>query len=218
MNFPPCHMPWTRWHPTCPGNTLSFHYGKHHNGYVVKLNTLVPGTKYEGMSLMDVIAESSKVAADKGIFNNSAQIWNHSFFWAGMSAAASAPSGRLAELIDSSFGSMADFKAKFLDVSANHFGSGYSWLTFEGGKAGPVQPGQCRNPRFSSGGKPLLNLRCLGTRLLPGLPEPASEVPGNLLRHAGRLGCGLHPVWLRSKRTVRSKFTKSKPRADGIDL
>ncbi len=142
--------------PHMSENTLSFHYGKHHNGYVVKLNTLVPGTKYEGMSLMDVIAESSKVAADKGIFNNSAQIWNHSFFWAGMSAAASAPSGRLAELIDSSFGSMADFKAKFLDVSANHFGSGYSWLTFEGGKLVLSSLGNAETP-ISSGGKPLLN-------------------------------------------------------------
>lgn len=142
--------------PHMSEQTLDFHYGKHHNGYVVKLNTLVPGTKYESMSLMDVIAESSKVAADKGIFNNSAQIWNHSFFWAGMSAASSTPSGRLAELIDSSFGSMADFKAKFLDVSANHFGSGYSWLTFEGGKLVLSSMGNAETP-IASGGKPLLN-------------------------------------------------------------
>jgi superoxide dismutase, Fe-Mn family len=142
--------------PHMSEQTLDFHYGKHHNGYVVKLNSLVPGTKYESMSLMDVIAASSKVAADKGIFNNSAQIWNHSFFWAGMSAGASKPSGRLAELINSSFGSMEDFKKKFLDVSANHFGSGYSWLTLDGGKLVLSSMGNAETP-IASGGKPLLN-------------------------------------------------------------
>ena len=115
--------------PHMSEQTLDFHYGKHHNGYVVKLNTLVPGTKYESMSLMDVIAESSKVAADKGIFNNSAQIWNHSFYWECLSPDGGGdPSGALYDALTSSFGSVDTFREQFSQKAVTLFGSGWAWL------------------------------------------------------------------------------------------
>ena len=142
--------------PHMSRQTLEFHYGKHHKGYVDRLNGAVPGTKYEKMSLMDAIVASSKSAADKGVFNNAAQIWNHSFFWAGMSAAKSAPSGALAAAIDSSFGSVDEFRKQFLAASAGLFGSGYSWVVVDGGKLSITCLGNAETP-IATGGKPILN-------------------------------------------------------------
>jgi Fe-Mn family superoxide dismutase len=141
--------------PHMSKQTLEFHYGKHHKTYVDRLNGAIPGTKYEKMTLMQVIAESSKSASDKGIFNNSAQVWNHAFFWASMSAGKSAPSGDLAAALTSSFGSVDAFRKQFLDASAGLFGSGYSWVVVEGGKLKIVCLGNAETP-ISSGGKPIL--------------------------------------------------------------
>jgi Fe-Mn family superoxide dismutase len=110
--------------PTISAETISFHYGKHHQTYVTNLNNLVPGTQFEGMALEEIIMKSSG-----GIFNNAAQIWNHTFYWNGLTPnGKDAVSGELAAAIDSTFGSFDEFKAKFSTSAATNFGAGWTWL------------------------------------------------------------------------------------------
>ncbi len=110
--------------PHISAETLSFHYGKHHNTYVVKLNGLIAGTDFEHKPLEDIIKTSSA-----GIFNNAAQIWNHTFYWNSLTpSGTNAPSGALADAINTSFGSFDEFKAKFTDSAVNNFGSSWTWL------------------------------------------------------------------------------------------
>ena len=110
--------------PTISAETISFHYGKHHQTYVTNLNNLVPGTEFEGLSLEEIIMKSSG-----GIFNNAAQIWNHTFYWNSMTPnGTDSVSGDLAAAIDEAFGSFDEFKAKFSTSAATNFGSGWTWL------------------------------------------------------------------------------------------
>ncbi len=110
--------------PHISKETLEFHYGKHHATYVNNLNKLVPGTEFANASLEDIIRKSSG-----GIFNNAAQIWNHTFYWNCLSPQGGGePSGKLAEKINSSFGSFAKFKEKFSDAALTLFGSGWAFL------------------------------------------------------------------------------------------
>jgi Fe-Mn family superoxide dismutase len=112
--------------PHLSKETLEFHYGKHHKTYVDKLNGFVPGTKYEKMSLEEVILASTGEAK---IFNNAAQIWNHTFYWNSLSPSGGGdPKGDLATAIDKAFGNTADFKKKFTQSAVTLFGSGWSWL------------------------------------------------------------------------------------------
>jgi Fe-Mn family superoxide dismutase len=114
--------------PTISEETLEFHYGKHHNTYVDKLNGLVKGTEFENASLEDVIKKSSG-----GVFNNAAQVWNHTFYWNSMSPnGGGEPEGALADAINETFGSFEDFKKKFSESAANNFGSGWTWLVKNG--------------------------------------------------------------------------------------
>ena len=110
--------------PTISAETISFHYGKHHQTYVTNLNNLVPGTEFENSTLEEIIMKASG-----GIFNNAAQIWNHTFYWNGLTPnGKDAVSGDLAAAIDATFGSFAEFKAKFATSAATNFGSGWTWL------------------------------------------------------------------------------------------
>ena len=104
--------------PYVSENTIGFHYGKHHQAYVNNLNNLVKGTEFENASLEDIIKKSSG-----GIFNNAAQIWNHTFYWESFSPnAGGEPTGELADAINKSFGSFAQFKEKFSTSCATLFG------------------------------------------------------------------------------------------------
>lgn len=105
--------------------TLEYHYGKHHNTYVVKLNGLVPGSEYENKTLEEII-----VSAPAGpVFNNAAQIWNHTFFWNSLSPnGGGEPTGALADAINAKWGSFAEFQAAFDDKAVNNFGSSWTWL------------------------------------------------------------------------------------------
>jgi superoxide dismutase, Fe-Mn family len=110
--------------PTISAETLEYHYGKHHNTYVVNLNKLIPGTDFENLSLEDIVKKSSG-----GIFNNAAQVWNHTFYWHCLSPKGGGePSGALADAINKSFGSFASFKEKFSATAIGTFGSGWGWL------------------------------------------------------------------------------------------
>ena len=110
--------------PVISQETLEYHYGKHHNTYVTNLNNLVPGTEFENMSLEDIIMKSSG-----GVFNNAAQVWNHTFYWNCLSPnGGGAPAGALADAINAAFGSFDAFKEAFSKSAATNFGSGWTWL------------------------------------------------------------------------------------------
>ncbi|SFS05130.1 superoxide dismutase, Fe-Mn family [Dyella sp. OK004] len=110
--------------PHISAETLDYHYGKHHQAYVTNLNSLIKGTEFESMSLEDIIRRSSGA-----IFNNAAQIWNHSFYWNSMSPRGGGePRGKLADAIAHAFGSFAQFKEAFAKSAAGNFGSGWTWL------------------------------------------------------------------------------------------
>ncbi|HDP54118.1 MAG TPA: superoxide dismutase [Bacteroidetes bacterium] len=110
--------------PTISKQTLEFHYGKHHQAYVNNLNNLVPGTRFENADLETIIKE-----AEGGIFNNGAQVWNHTFYFEAFSAKPKAePTGKLAEAIERDFGSFTKFKEAFTKAAATLFGSGWAWL------------------------------------------------------------------------------------------
>jgi len=111
--------------PHISEETLEFHYGKHHNAYVTNLNNLIPGTEFEDMPLEDII----KKAPTGGIFNNAAQVWNHSFYWNCLSPnGGGKPEGKLLDAIEKSFGSFDEFKDKFTKSAVTNFGSGWTWL------------------------------------------------------------------------------------------
>jgi superoxide dismutase, Fe-Mn family len=106
--------------PHISAETLEYHYGKHHQTYVTNLNNLVKGTAFEGQSLEEIVRSS-----EGGVFNNAAQVWNHTFYWHCLAPnAGGEPKGELASAITAAFGSFADFKAKFTDAAIKNFGSG----------------------------------------------------------------------------------------------
>ena len=137
--------------PHMSPETLEFHHDKHHKTYVDNLNKLVPGTEFENMALEQIIMKSNG-----GIFNNAAQVWNHTFFWNCMKPKGGGePTGDLLLQINSSFGSFADFKTKFADTSVKQFGSGWGWLVkSKAGKLEIVSTSNAGNP-MTDGHTPL---------------------------------------------------------------
>jgi Fe-Mn family superoxide dismutase len=114
--------------PYISKETLEYHYGKHHKAYVDKLNSLIPNTEFENLPLEKIITTSSGA-----IFNNAAQVWNHTFYWNCMTPTeAREPSGKLADAINKKFGSFGEFKEKFSQISIAQFGSGWGWLIKNG--------------------------------------------------------------------------------------
>ncbi len=110
--------------PHISEETLEFHYGKHHQTYVTKLNGLIPGSEFEGKSLEEIVKSSSG-----GVFNNAAQIWNHTFYWNCLSPnGGGEASGAVAEAINTAFGSFEKFKEEFTNSAINNFGSSWTWL------------------------------------------------------------------------------------------
>ena len=110
--------------PHISAETLEYHYGKHHQTYVDKLNGMIENTDHADKSLEDIIRSS-----DGGLFNNAAQVWNHTFYWHCLSPTGGGqPSGKLADLIARDFGSFDDFKSKFTETAIATFGSGWAWL------------------------------------------------------------------------------------------
>ena len=119
-------LPWSNdaLAPHISPETIEFHYGKHHNAYVTKLNDGIKGTEFESMSLEDIIMKSSG-----GIFNNAAQVWNHTFYWNSLSPNGGGnPTGAVADAINAKWGSFDKFKAEFTNAAATNFASGWTWL------------------------------------------------------------------------------------------
>jgi Fe-Mn family superoxide dismutase len=138
--------------------TFEYHYGKHHKAYVDNLNKLVDGTELAHKSLEEVIQIAFGDSAKAGIFNNAAQVWNHSFFWNCLKpAGGGAPTGALAAKIEQDFGSFEKFKEEFSTAAATQFGSGWAWLVDDGGTLKVMKTPNAENP-LAHGKKALLTI------------------------------------------------------------
>lgn len=140
--------------PHISKETLEYHYGKHHQTYVTNLNNLVKGTDLESKSLEEIIKST-----DGGIFNNAAQVWNHTFYWNCLAPnAGGAPTGKVADAINKAFGSFEEFKKQFNDAAAKNFGSGWTWLVKKAdGSVAIVNTSNAATP-ISGADKPLLTV------------------------------------------------------------
>jgi len=138
--------------PHISAETLEYHYGKHHQTYVTNLNNLIGGTEFENLSLEDIIGKSSG-----GIFNNAAQVWNHTFYWNSLKPnGGGEPGGALAEAIGKAFGSFDKFKEEFTKCAVGTFGSGWAWLVKNAdGSLAIVSTGNAGCP-LTAGQTPLL--------------------------------------------------------------
>lgn len=133
--------------PHMSANTFSFHHAKHHAAYVTNLNNLIKGTDLENKSLEEVIMASAGDASKVGIFNNAAQVWNHTFFWNCMKPnGGGKPTGAIAEKIDADLGGYDKFVEEFKTAATTQFGSGWAWLALENGKLKIVKTGNADLP------------------------------------------------------------------------
>jgi superoxide dismutase, Fe-Mn family len=139
--------------------TFEYHYGKHHAAYVANLNNLIKDKpEYDGKSLEEVITATAGDTAKAGIFNNAAQVWNHTFFWNSLTAGGGgAPTGDLLAKIEAAFGSYDNFKTEFTAAATTQFGSGWAWLVEENGALKITKTANADNP-LTHGQKPLLTL------------------------------------------------------------
>ena len=143
--------------PHMSTNTFDFHHGKHHNTYIVNLNGMLDGSNLADASLEDIIKATAGDPAKAGMFNNAAQVWNHTFFWNSMKPnGGGAPTGELAAKIDSDLGGFDAFKDAFKAAGATQFGSGWAWLVVgDGGKLEVVKTPNAETP-LTQGKIPLL--------------------------------------------------------------
>lgn len=138
--------------PVISTETIDYHYGKHHQAYVDNLNKMVPGTEFDGLSLEQIVLK----APAGPVFNNAAQVWNHTFYWNGLTPKGGGePTGALADAIKKAFGSFTGFKEKFSQAAVSQFGSGWAWLVKKkDGSLAVVQTGNAGNP-MTAGDTPL---------------------------------------------------------------
>jgi Fe-Mn family superoxide dismutase len=144
--------------PVITAKTLSFHYGKHHKGYVDNLNKLIAGTEYSILSLEKIITSTAGKPEKIAIFNNAAQIWNHTFYWNSLKPnGGGEPPAALLQKILASFGSLDACKKEFSSAAVSQFGSGWAWLVLDGDKLKVVRTANADNP-LTMGMKPLLTI------------------------------------------------------------
>lgn len=143
--------------PHISENTLNFHYGKHHQAYVDNLNKLLDGTDQADASLEEVIRTSA--GANPGVFNNAAQVWNHTFYWHSMKPGGGGePTGAVAEAINKAFGDYASFRTAFSQAGATQFGSGWAWLVATNDGVEVRKTGNAETPLTEDGVTPLLTM------------------------------------------------------------
>ena len=158
VSLPPLPWPDNALDPVISANTISFHYGKHHKAYVDNLNKLVAGTEYESMSLEQIVQATAGKADKAGIFNNAAQVWNHTFYWNCLRGnGGGAPSGDLGQRIEAAFNGFDNFKKELLNAAVTQFGSGWAWLVAEGNQLKIVKTPNAETP-FVRGQRPLLTI------------------------------------------------------------
>ncbi len=144
--------------PHISENTMNYHYGKHHQAYVANLNKLLEGTDLATKSLEEVIKISAADSTKAGIFNNAAQIWNHTFYWHSMKPnGGGKPSGDVLNRMEADFGSYEKFVEEFKNAGATQFGSGWAWLVLENGKLKVTKTGNAATPLTTSA-KPLMTM------------------------------------------------------------
>jgi Fe-Mn family superoxide dismutase len=144
--------------PVISANTLEFHYGKHHKAYVDNLGKLIAGTDLAEADLETIIRKTVGDPAKAGIFNNAAQVWNHSFYWKCLKAGGGGtPSGKVASMIAASFGSYEKFAEEFKNAGVTQFGSGWAWLVLDGGVLKITKTANADTP-IAHGVKPILTL------------------------------------------------------------
>lgn len=144
--------------PVISANTLGFHYGKHHKTYVDNLNKLIEGTELAGLSLEEVIASSAGKADKVGVFNNAAQVWNHTFYWNSLTPnGGGEPPSALKQKIEASFGSVEACKKELATAATTQFGSGWAWLVKEGDKLQIIKTSNADLP-LTKGMSPLLTI------------------------------------------------------------
>jgi len=142
-------LPWdsAALEPAISAKTIGFHYGKHHQAYVDTLNKLVEGKPYADMKLEQIVrATASAQSADKKIFNNAAQVWNHDFHWRSLTPGKTEPSGKLARAIARDFGSASELLARLAEAGKEQFGSGWAWLVSRDGALAVEKTGNAMNP------------------------------------------------------------------------
>jgi superoxide dismutase, Fe-Mn family len=144
--------------PVISANTLSFHYGKHHKTYVDNLNKLIAGTELADLSLEEIITAAAGKADKIGVFNNAAQVWNHTFYWNSLSPKGGGnPPAELKEKIEASFDTVDACKKELATAATTQFGSGWAWLVQDGDKLKVVKTGNADLP-LTQGIKPLLTI------------------------------------------------------------
>ena len=144
--------------PIISANTLSFHYGKHHQGYVTNLNKLIEGSQFAGLALEEIISKTADQTETTAIFNNAAQIWNHTFYWHSLTPKGGGePPKALKEMIEASFGSLDACKKELTTAATTQFGSGWAWLVADGEKLKVVKTANAQLP-LVDGLKPLLTI------------------------------------------------------------
>jgi Fe-Mn family superoxide dismutase len=145
--------------PCISQETISLHYGKHHKSYVDKTNKMINGTPLSGSSLEDVIRSAAGKPDQAALFNNAAQVWNHTFYWHSLSPKGGGqPTGKLLDRIKSDFGDFITFRDQFSRAAATHFGSGWAWLVLENGKLIIEQMQNAGTPLGVTGKTPLLTI------------------------------------------------------------
>ncbi len=144
--------------PFISSNTLDFHYGKHHKTYVDNLNKLIEGTDLANLSLEEIVKITSKDTAKIGIFNNAAQVWNHSFYWQCLKAGGGGqPAGELAKMINAAWGSYEKFAEELKNAGVTQFGSGWAWLVLDGKDLKIIKTANADTP-LAHEQKPLLTI------------------------------------------------------------
>ncbi len=144
--------------PLISANTIGFHYGKHHKAYLDNLNKLVEGKDLAQMSLEEVIRASVGKPDMTGVFNNAAQVWNHTFYWNSLKPGGGGkPGGTLGAMIDASFGDYDTFRKEFANAAMTQFGSGWAWLVKDGDKLAVTKTGNAELP-MTQGKKALLTI------------------------------------------------------------
>lgn len=158
VTLPPLPWPEDALSPHISTRTIGFHYGKHHQGYVTNLNTLISGTPFADLPLVEVIEATANSEEHAAIFNNAAQVWNHTFYWNSLRPnGGGKPSGALAELIEQSFGDVEAFKAEFAKAATSQFGSGWAWLVKDGARLAVTKTGNADTP-IAHGQQPLFTI------------------------------------------------------------
>ncbi|RIJ28777.1 superoxide dismutase [Henriciella algicola] len=145
--------------PHVSEETLNFHYGKHHQAYVNNLNKLIEGTDHADAPLEKIITDASGDSSKAGLFNNAAQVWNHTFYWHSMKPGGGGkPTGAIAKKIDEDFGSYEKFAEEFKAAGGGQFGSGWAWLVLKDGKLGIRKTPNAETPLTEAGATPLLTM------------------------------------------------------------